>query len=388
MCTQTYKFFAFISYRHTDIKAAKRLQRLLEHYHLPAEIQKQVAGVVPEKFKIFRDADELTSGILSDELKKKLDESKFLIVICSPNVVQSKYVGDEIAYFRSLGRAERIIPFIIDGVPGDGENECMHPQLKIGETELLGIDVQAQEDVPAFMRFQKAFIRVVAKMLDLDFGVLWNKRRYEIIRNAILKVGFLLVILGALIYLLSLRQKEMPFDVKINVHETCEPVGLPLSSDGRDTLYIYLSNDDVRKMPIEALGESLDLPNIPGRYKDSGTRIVFKAFGCHTLDTLINLSAEIDLPIRRNPETYGRIRYYVLDNDMVTPVVGALFDFGCVNGTTDENGLLDVLIPLRHQRPGPYPVTITYRGEKRRVAFQPELNPFLDRQEVGTICLE
>ena len=35
-----HNFFAFISYRHTDIKAAKRLQFLLESYNLPTMIQK------------------------------------------------------------------------------------------------------------------------------------------------------------------------------------------------------------------------------------------------------------------------------------------------------------------------------------------------------------
>lgn len=86
-----HNFFAFISYRHTDIKAAKRLQFLLESYNLPTMIQK-MKPEAPKRFKVFRDADELTSGVLSDELHHKLDESKYLIVICSPNSAQSKYV--------------------------------------------------------------------------------------------------------------------------------------------------------------------------------------------------------------------------------------------------------------------------------------------------------
>lgn len=112
----THNFFAFISYRHTDVKIAKRLQFLLESYNLPTMIQKMKPGI-PKRFKVFRDNDELTSGVLSDELHHKLDESKYLIVICSPNSAQSKYVGEEIAYFRSKGRESEIIPFIIDGTP-------------------------------------------------------------------------------------------------------------------------------------------------------------------------------------------------------------------------------------------------------------------------------
>lgn len=138
-----HNFFAFISYRHTDIKAAKRLQFLLESYNLPTMIQK-MKPEAPKRFKVFRDADELTSGVLSDELHHKLDESKYLIVICSPNSAQSKYVGEEIAYFRSKGREREIIPFIIDGIPHSKDRECFHAQLTLGGLELLGIDVQAE----------------------------------------------------------------------------------------------------------------------------------------------------------------------------------------------------------------------------------------------------
>ena len=52
-----HNFFAFISYRHTDIKAAKRLQFLLESYNLPTMIQK-MKPEAPKRFKVFRDADE------------------------------------------------------------------------------------------------------------------------------------------------------------------------------------------------------------------------------------------------------------------------------------------------------------------------------------------
>lgn len=168
-----HNFFAFISYRHTDIKAAKRLQFLLESYNLPTMIQK-MKPEAPKRFKVFRDADELTSGVLSDELHHKLDESKYLIVICSPNSAQSKYVGEEIAYFRSKGREREIIPFIIDGIPHSKDRECFHAQLTLGGLELLGIDVQAENSRFHAIRFHQAFIRLVARMLDVDFGVLWN----------------------------------------------------------------------------------------------------------------------------------------------------------------------------------------------------------------------
>ena len=169
----------------------------------------------PKRFKVFRDADELTSGVLSDELHHKLDESKYLIVICSPNSAQSKYVGEEIAYFRSKGREREIIPFIIDGIPHSKDRECFHAQLTLGGLELLGIDVQAENSRFHAIRFHQAFIRLVARMLDVDF-------------------------------------------------ET-------------DSLYLFLGENDLRTVVLKDLDNAVLFPNIPGKYKGQNMRIVAKA---------------------------------------------------------------------------------------------------------------
>ncbi len=407
-----YKFFAFISYRHVDAKAAKRLQSLLEWYNLPTDIREQIerqqqprehesGELPPKRFKVFRDADELTGGVLSEELQKKLDESKFLVVICSPASAQSKYVGDEIAYFRSKkGRERRIIPFIIDGAP-HSDRECFHPQLTLGGLELLGIDVQAEEGLPRWVRFpgwsyldwrtrfHKAFIRLVACMLGLDFGVLWCRRRRTLIRRAVCAALLAIAVAGTITHYARKAYRERPFDSAITLHEAGPQTPLPLSADGRDTLYLHLGAKDVRRLPVRSLRERLPFPNIPGRYRNRPVRVVCMAFGCHTLDTTICLSDDIALGIRRNPETFGRIRHYVMEPDGETPVVGAVFDFGSgITATTDAQGLLDVLIPLQDQRPNRYPVKITHKSRERTIAFQPELDPNLDRSEPGTILLE
>jgi len=255
-----YKYFAFISYRHTDIKEAKRLQGLIERYSLPATLQQQRPDA-PKRFKVFRDTDELTSGELNEELRKKLDQSKWLVVICSPDSAQSKYVGDEIAYFRSKGRDKEIIPFIIKGVPHSKDGECFHPQLTLGGLELLGIDVQAETPSLGWSRFHKAFIRLVAKMLDLSFDELWNRRKRYIIRLRCLQVAMLAVIAALIGYALISR----PFDA--NVKLRTEITSLPLSADKTDSLFQYLSDSDVRAMPIKNIKESVAFQNIPGKYK-------------------------------------------------------------------------------------------------------------------------
>ena len=63
--------------------------------------------------------------MLKRSLEKELDDSQFLIVVCSPNSAKSScvdgevkhYVNDEVQHFINTGRSDKIIPFIIEGKP-------------------------------------------------------------------------------------------------------------------------------------------------------------------------------------------------------------------------------------------------------------------------------
>ena len=357
-----HNFFAFISYRHTDIKAAKRLQFLLESYNLPTMIQK-MKPEAPKRFKVFRDADELTSGVLNDELHHKLDESKYLIVICSPNSAQSKYVGEEIAYYRSKGREGEIIPFIIDGVPHSKDRECFHAQLTLGGLELLGIDVQVENSRFHVIRFHKAFIRLVARMLDVDFGVLWNRRKHFLIKLTTLMIVVFSIIIGLAVNAIHSR----PFDLAVQLSQVPYKA-LPLSADETDSLYLFLSENDLRTVALKDLDDVVLFPNIPGKYKRKSMRIVAKAYGCHMIDTIVSIASKMVLPIHRNPETFGHIRYRIVDNETEEQLIGVTFDFGFLKVKTDDEGILNVLIPIDQQLVS-YPVKIDYNGISMHLTY-------------------
>lgn len=356
-----HKYFAFISYKHTDIKEAKRLQRLLEHYSLPTALKKTKPDA-PKHFHVFRDTDELTSGELTEELHKKLDDSKWLVVICSPDSAQSEYVGQEIAYFRKQGRSKEIIPFIIKGTPHSKESECFHPQLTLGGLDILAINVQAEPARFWRRRFHRAFIRLVAKMLDLSFDDLWKRRQRYMRRLRCMQIAILAIILGAIAYALTSR----PFDMKVNLQTQVKT--LPLSADGTDSLYLYLAADDVRAMPIANLGEAISFPNIPGKYRNAETRIACKAFGFNKLDTLVNLESNLALTLIRNAETFGRIHYRFVDNASEKPVANAVVDFGFMQAKTDAEGVLDVLVPLEQQQKE-YAVKISLNGQPMHMTY-------------------
>ena len=82
---QEKEYFAFISYQRKDEEWADWLRDKLEHYRLPSSVRKKDASLPKEIRPIFRDALELAGGVLAKEIEAALQQSKFLIVICSPN---------------------------------------------------------------------------------------------------------------------------------------------------------------------------------------------------------------------------------------------------------------------------------------------------------------
>jgi len=126
----TFRFKAFISYSHRDRAWSTWLQRSLESYRVPNRLvgSKSEFGPVPRRLTpVFRDREDLPSASdLSAKVKEALEASETLIVICSPASARSTWVNEEIGYFRSLGREDRILALIVDGdpQPDDPQQQC------------------------------------------------------------------------------------------------------------------------------------------------------------------------------------------------------------------------------------------------------------------------
>src|SRR5690606_397528 len=92
------RYRAFISYSHVDEAIAARLHRQLERYRPPRGLKHGdgTDAAAPGRIQpVFRDRDELAgAGQLSDAIEAALDQSEALIVICSPNAVASRWVGE------------------------------------------------------------------------------------------------------------------------------------------------------------------------------------------------------------------------------------------------------------------------------------------------------
>jgi hypothetical protein len=154
------KYWAFISYSHSDTKETAWLHKTLENYKVPGYLigTETRTGVVPRRiFPVFRDRDELpTSSDLGGNLHAALRNSRYLVVVCSPRSAKSIWVDAEVNYFKKHHGGNNVLCLVVDGVPGgDEDSECFCPSLrvKIGpEGELTD---EAVEPIAADMRLEK-----------------------------------------------------------------------------------------------------------------------------------------------------------------------------------------------------------------------------------------
>jgi len=121
------KYFAFISYSRKDNSDpgkewATWLQKEIESFNVPKELigtNSDLLEKIPERIApVFRDTNDLLPSFsLKKALEENLKKSLALIVICSPNSASSKYVAEEIDFFKKYGHGNTIIPVIISGEP-------------------------------------------------------------------------------------------------------------------------------------------------------------------------------------------------------------------------------------------------------------------------------
>jgi len=121
------EYLAFISYRHADNTEEDRqwatwLHQQLEVYDVPDDLigTSNLRGEkIPERiYPVFRDEVSLSADAdLSTAITQALDQSRFLIVLCSPRAVQSRYVNEEILHFKRTGKEDQIMAALILGEP-------------------------------------------------------------------------------------------------------------------------------------------------------------------------------------------------------------------------------------------------------------------------------
>lgn len=128
----TRKYAAFISYRHRplDIAVAEKIHKSIEQFKIPRDLRREEQGNPGSVFTnwegepfdgsllVFRDREELPlSNDLTADIFAALDNTKCLIVICTPDTPKSLWVRREISYFIEKHGRQRIITVLAAGTP-------------------------------------------------------------------------------------------------------------------------------------------------------------------------------------------------------------------------------------------------------------------------------
>ena len=203
----SFRYRAFISYCHQDRKAAARLQTALENFRLPRDAAAR-AGL-PERLRpVFRDREVLgSSHDLSAAICQALDDSEYLVIVCSPAAAASRWVAAETRHFIERRGAENVLCFIVDGNPNAGpdEHECLPEPLRSVQTgrEVLAADARPQGD-----GWRDAVIKTLSGLTGLPFAALARREQTRLRRRAMAWAasGLLLAVIFGVLSVFSARK--------------------------------------------------------------------------------------------------------------------------------------------------------------------------------------
>lgn len=291
------KYWAFLSYSHHDKAVAKRLQRQLETYRVPARLvgRETSQGPVPARVApVFRDRDELHAGAdLKASVQDALSRSRWLIVVCTPDAARSPWVNREIIEFKRLRGERHVLALIARGepfasdMPGREAEECFPPALRRALNEQGVPEGEPLEPIAADMRKhgdgpQRATLKLVAGMIGVGFDDLVRRDMQRRVRwlSALAGASVLGVVVFAYMAVMAVQARNEAQYQRVqaegliefmlgDLRKKLEPVGRleVLDSVGEKALAYYGAQES-GKLDATALGHRSRAMHLIGEIRD------------------------------------------------------------------------------------------------------------------------
>lgn len=193
------QFCAFISYRHQspDQEIAKKLHTAIETYHIPGSIRKKTGR--KRLGRVFRDQEELPlSPDLGSDIEAALDRSEWLIAICSPRYLESRWCLRELEYFIQHKGRDRVLAVLAEGTPETSFPELLRFETDENglrrETEPLAANVCAPGLGQQLKLLKGEQLRLLAPMLGVGYDDLKRRARQRKLRTIAVGAAAALVI--------------------------------------------------------------------------------------------------------------------------------------------------------------------------------------------------
>lgn len=344
---QKYKYFAFISYSSKDYKWGKRVQHKLEHYRMPATLCSEYGWKRKPINPVFFAPTDILPGPLTEELKARLNDSKHLIVICSPNSAQSDWVGQEIEYFYKGLERKDIHFFIVDGTPhtGDKTTECFNSVVEtLGMPEILGANIHERISRWSWINKERAYVQLITKLLCVEFDSIWKRHRRMLIEKLLAWCIGIFVIFSAIIGVWLANQ---PVDVTISLKETSmHNNDLPPL---RNAIITLVLDNETKTDTLSSLDGKALFNNIPHSAigKDVRIKVVCKEW--LPVDTILILQENQIINIARNPETYGNVCFMLWSLKKEKGMGHVKVSIAGHTSESDAKGYVKMKIPLKDQ---------------------------------------
>ena len=203
---------AFISYRHTeqDTRIAREIQQRLERFAIPGAIRKQYSRERIDR--IFRDQEELAmTNDLSQELETALQNSDYLIVICSEAYLESRWCLMEIDSFLKTHDYDHVLCVLASGEPPAVFPDQLKTRIKetvlpdgtvertVEEAEPLACDFRGDLKQAGKIELPRLAARIIGCSYD---ELMMRRERYEKRRLRIMLTSLITAASAAIAWLL------------------------------------------------------------------------------------------------------------------------------------------------------------------------------------------
>lgn len=348
----TYKRYAFISYQRTESWAAKMLSLRMSLFRLPHDKRPNEFAKSIRLTPVWRDREHLTSGVLTPQIKEALDTSKYLIVFCTKPSLDTIWVNNEVEHFLTKHNLSQIIPYI----PPSKSKEIHYvsalqkaidkEKTNNPEFDFLGISHEQEELelglihrlFPHIFKYEKSYVRVIARTLNLDFCDLWDEHKKLLRRIITYTIGLITFFLFLIAYL------GLPISAPIYISDSIKNDSLPKARN------IVLSVGNA-KYPLKSLDTLICINDIPGKYRFRDIPIKIQATYYKDKIICINMGKgfgnyyTVDM---ERDSTFAIFHGIVVDTDGKV-VNNAEVIIGDAQTYTDNSGTFRVVFPVSKQ---------------------------------------
>lgn len=260
-----FKYDAFISYRHTEFDkfVAGNLHKKLESYHLPKNVAKKRDGQKNRIERVFRDKEELPlTNNLEEPILEALQDSEWLIVVCSPRIKESLWCKKEIETFISLRGRDHVLAVLIEGEPEEAfPEELLYEMREVEQPdgtvvqerttyEPLAADFRGKNKKEVKKAMDAEIIRLLAAMFGMPYDELRQRHRERKLRRLVatsLGVGVACLAVGVASTVTAIRLNEQ----KERIEAQSEQILAQTEEIRKQSEELEKKNEDITKQNEE-----------------------------------------------------------------------------------------------------------------------------------------